>query len=173
MTHQLQLRQRHLSSPEARKWLNQLISAVIYVLHFPAWSKCTAAYPSLRRHKQDRDHTIHSEEKKTRLCVCAYVHTSRILYVREELNEFRLKREVYSMFLLTLCLHELVRTAIGRNLSRIVLLTLFTDVHFVKPLMQINSICRTTEKANQGPWSPNIPSSIQKPYVYQVYRSPV
>lgn len=73
-----------------------------------------------------------------------------------------MKREIYCMFLLTLCLHELVGTAIDNNFSRIILLMLFTEVLFVEPLMQINSICLTAVKLNQGPWSPNIPPSNSK-----------
>lgn len=71
------------------------------------------------------------------------------------------------MFLLTLCLPELARTAGDNDVSRILLLTLFTAVLFVEPLTQINSICLTTVKLNQGPWSPKshptYPKAVRQP----------
>ena len=79
--------------------------------------------------------TAQYTQKKRKLdCVSVPMSTHHV-YSREELNEFRLKREVYSMFLLTLCLHELVGTVVDNNFSRIVLLMLFADVLFVEPLM--------------------------------------
>lgn len=50
------------------------------------------------------------------------------------------KREVYSVFMWTLCLQEPVGTDVDNNLSRIVLPTLFPGVIFVEPLAQMNSI---------------------------------
>lgn len=105
--------------------------------------------------------TAQDTQRKRKLDYMSVPMSTHYVYSRKELNEFRLKREVYSMFLLILCLHELTGTAVDSNFSRIVLLTLFTDVLFVEPLMQINSICLTTE-AETGTLESQLPIIYSK-----------
>lgn len=74
--------------------------------------------------------TAQDTQRKKTLDYMSVPMSTHYVYSRKELNEFRLKRGVYGMFLLILCLNELTGTAVDSNFSRIVLLTLFTDVLF-------------------------------------------